>query len=438
MKKEIALILALPILLFLFVIPFLQAIQISLSKENYEPGETLQAEITGNFISLNKDNIFIYKEDNLRAFSGISNLILQDKIYYYFIILSNQEGNFSLKIKNSYYLRAGELRSDEIVKNFTIKKTNQSLLSINPGFVLTDKDFTVKIKSLSGNQDITAFFDAENQTKTLSIKEDFEEKIVFSSFNLTGKYSLKINDYTIPVFLYQKINNTKGNTTENETDKTINRLEFIPKDIKGTVTSGENYSFKIFLKNSGEKNLTNITFSGSLVFSIRPEILDLNSNESKILNLTISVPKSEETVLGEIIAEFDGKTIELPIEFEITENKSEVKINVSITDGEIKKSLSCSLIGKKCLENEECDKDEVSSLEGSCCPGECIEKKSSSSTWIIGIILIIVILIIIFFFYKRTKKPGIKSTEEILKEKSKYFSERMNPQSEVSGGLGRV
>ena len=43
---------------------------------------------------------------------------VQNNIYYFYAILPNREGNFTLRIKDALYSTAGELKTDEIIKNY--------------------------------------------------------------------------------------------------------------------------------------------------------------------------------------------------------------------------------------------------------------------------------------------------------------------------------
>jgi hypothetical protein len=89
------------IVLFVLLIPTISAIELSLSKTNYNPQETLQAEITGNFISLTSENILIYKGDAVHSTPTISDFTKQGNTYYFYSLLPTQEGNYSLRIENS-------------------------------------------------------------------------------------------------------------------------------------------------------------------------------------------------------------------------------------------------------------------------------------------------------------------------------------------------
>ena len=109
------------ILLLIFLItPSILALEIKLSGDSYQPGETLQAEITGNFVSLKLENVLVYKEGIPRSNPVISDLTYQDGIYYFYALLPKQEGNFSLRIEDSQYFEQENLKSDTIIKNFII------------------------------------------------------------------------------------------------------------------------------------------------------------------------------------------------------------------------------------------------------------------------------------------------------------------------------
>ena len=235
MKKSLSL-----LFIILLVIPAISAIDIKLIKDSYQPLETLQAEISGNFInSLTIENLGLYKEGTPRTMPSISGITQQGDTYYFYAVLPNQEANFSIKIENAKYTEAGVEKTTAIIKNFTIIKSNTSVLQINPGFVSTTNDFSIKIKSLYQKQDITATFG--EQTQSFSLNEDSEKTLVFSIKNITGKKELKINTYTIPVFIINKIqnqseiyipdnSNISNNKTGNETK--ISTINLTTEEIK--------------------------------------------------------------------------------------------------------------------------------------------------------------------------------------------------------------
>lgn len=324
------------LLVLLLLIPNILAVNIELSKTSYQPQETLQAEITGNFISLTSANILIYKQDAVHSTPVISDLTKQGDIYYFYAILPNQEGNFSLKIENSQYTESGQTKTDIIIQDFIIKKTNESALSINLGFIIASEDFSIKVKSLNNNQDVSAELESTQETKNISLIQDSEKTLSFSiSATESIKTNLKINDYNIPVFIIEKTQPSTNQTNQSETNQSIPKINI--------------------------------------------------------------------------------------------ENKTQEEIA----------ALNCIDLGEKCEDNEKCDGETVSSLDGSCCVGECKEKKETSYLWIIGVVILVILATLIWFFYSRARKRQYpKSTEEILKEKSEDFGDRMQG-TEVTGNVTR-
>ena len=131
MKKRLLLMLLLSLIIVIPSISLISAIDITLSKNNYNPQETLQAEITGSFISFDIENILIYEGETPRSQPVISGLTKQGSIYYFYAILPSQQGNYSLRIEDSQYTESGQTKSDIITKSFEIKQTNQSKYKIS-------------------------------------------------------------------------------------------------------------------------------------------------------------------------------------------------------------------------------------------------------------------------------------------------------------------
>ena len=418
----------------LFIITLLSitsvlAVDITLSKEDYQPEELFQAEITGNFISLNKDNLFIYLEDKVHPAPIIKGITRQDNIYYFYAILPKQPGNYSLRIQDTGYIDRGKIISTPVSKKFVINFKNTSDLYINPGFIIPKEDFSIDVKSLYKNPTITATFEATGESKTIELLEGEKTELKFSLPELPPqKLILTIGNYNIPIFLVKKFD-----------QPIFKKLEFLPFKLEGKVLENEVYSFNVLLKNNGNQEITNITLSSNLDLTLNPEKINLiKPNNSILLNITINVPEVEgDFYEGNIDAEFEGNKMNLPINLEITKNEEEVFIEETIGSSE---SLNCGFIGAICSEKEICDADSIGSLDGPCCTGECVvEKKGGISTWIGILIFIIIIGIVGYFIYRIRKKKNIKTPEELLKEKTKRFSRRMQkPSKEVSGNLDKV
>ena len=431
------------ILFLVLTINLISAVEIKLSKDKYQPMETLQAEITGNFISLNSENIQLYKSGIPRQMPVISGMTKQNNVYYFYAILPDQLGDYSLKIQDSKYISEGELKTEDIIKEFKIQKTktnetNQSVsepienvLSINPGFVIATEDyFEIKIKSLDANQEAIAELEETNETKTLSLVPYSEQTLKFTTPD-SKQSSIKINDYTIPVFVIKKGEPVIQNQ----------KLIITPLKLEATLSSGNAYSFNFLLSNQEKFNLTNITFSSDLTeITISPSMISLDSGKSSFINISLAVPENaEDNITGEILVESESfeEKISIPVSIKITPNKAEVNLSgASITE-----TLKCSSQkGKVCSLNENCAGEISPSLEGSCCIGECLEIKESNMSTIIGVILLlVVVLLIIFFVWRARKKLKPVSANEILRQKSERYRSRTNEDSdEVSGRLDKI
>jgi len=404
-KKEFVL-----FLLILIIIPTISCLDIKLSKESYLPRETLQAEINGNFISLKSENILIYKDNKVHSEPVLSGFTNQNHVYYFYAILPNQEGNYSIRIEESEYIQFGEIKKDSIIKNFTIIKTNQSALSINPGFIFTNKDFSIKIKALNENQNIPLSF--ENYSSNISIREESEEEVKFSISGIPTKNSMvRIGNYVIPVFIVNNITSNHNNTG------LISQLYFSIDNLSAVVYPDKTYMFYFYLENTGQTNLTNVTLTENINAALNPTRFDIiKTQEIKQVNFTLFIPNNKKNITGKITVRFENDSESLPIFIEITENKSKLIIPGINSSG----ALSCTKIGKICLSDEECKGQLTPSLEGACCIGTCNKKTTSANNWIYGLvalILVAIILIIVIIKYKQKQNLRPKSIDEMMREK---------------------
>jgi len=420
MKKEL-LFIALSLFAVL-LISLASAVEIKLSKEEYAPSETLQAEILGNFIDIIKpENIYFYRERNVPVIYDI--LKLKDK-YLLYALLPYKEGNYTIKIKNTRYETGAGASEAEIVKEFSIKATNETSLSINPGFIFTKEDFYIEVKA-NKNTKIDVEFLGDKQS--ISLVENKEEKVYFSTAEIKNytETTIKIKDYNIPAFIFS------NKTQIIETGK----FRFSPAELKATILKGEKYFFSFELINLGRKNITNIRLfsnaSKDLTLAIAPESIPiLEAGEKETVNLTI-VSEKIKNFSAQVFASSENLSATFDIGVEITKNKS--KVNSSI----ISREGNCSSLGGKiCKAEETCEGTSVPSEDGSCCIGECKVEEDSSSSWLYGLIIIIVIIagLILFSFYMK-KRQG--KTRDVLKERQNKFEERMEGE-EVHRSLAKT
>lgn len=398
------------------------ASEIKLAKEAYAPGETLQAEIYGNFIDgLKLENIFFYRERNIPVIYDI--LKLKDK-YLLYALLPYTEGNYTLKIKNARYETEGGSSSAILTKEFKIQASNVTTLRINPGFIVAKEDFSIKVKP-SQNAEISINFLGKKQN--LSLVQGIEKKIDFSVSEIRNytETAVMLGGYSIPVLIFPE-------KSSSELIQETGKFRFNPLEISAVVLSKENYFFKVSLVNLGEKNISSISLfsnsSSDLKIKISPDsISELGARDEKIIAINLSSEKTG-NFSGNIIASSGNLSTGLKLKIEVTENKS--KLNYEGPDyGE-----SCTDVGKMCAASESCDGVSVFTKDGYCCQGNCVAEKESSS-WVYGVVLIIAVLLGLFllsvYMKKKQKKPI-----DILRERQKKYEDRMSGE-EVTGNLAK-
>lgn len=430
--KKLVLITVFVVVLLVLIILTAEAVEIKLSKEIYAPAETLQAEIYGNFLDgIKLENIYFYRERNIPIDYDI--LKTQDKHLLY-ALLPHTEGNYTLKIRNTRYETETGISYSDIIKEFTIKATNETSLSINPGFVVARDDFYIEVKS---NKNIEIEAEFLEQKQSISLSEGKEKKIYFSISEIKNytEANVKIKDCNIPVFVFPE----KSEGIE-ETPK----FRFNPGKIEFTILKKESYFFKVSLINFGNKNISDIKLSSNISDSglnveLAPNsISKLEPGEREFINLTLSSEKKG-NFSGSIFAVSENLSAELKLDIEVTENKSEINYTSSSSSPGYTEEKGCEEIGGKfCKEEGTCSVplELTSDSYGhkGCCKGECKAEKKSS-TWIYGLIIIIVVIagLIFFAFYMKKKQ---KKAIDILKEREKKYKERMAGQGEeVRGSL---
>jgi hypothetical protein len=417
------------------LISLASAVEINLSKEVYATGETLQAEIYGNFLeNIKIENIHFYRERNIPVEYDL--LKLRDK-YLLYALLPYTEGNYTLAIEDIRYEEDNIITDSEIVKGFQIIKGNGTYIAIDPGFVVARQDFYIKVEA-QDNIDIQVDF--LNQTQTSSLLEGKPKNIYFSiqGVNNYTEASISILGYNIPVFIFPN---------KSEEISETSKFRFNPLSINTAILKDEGTYFTVSLVNFGIKNITNINLTSNfsdLAVLVTPSYFEkLGAQSREFMNISISSEKVG-NFSGKIIAESENLTTELDVFIRVTENRSEIIIDKNKSIGYTKNdTCEKGYNGKICGAGEICNTVVFQSEDGYCCTGECkkVEEKSDSS-WIYGVILIIVLVGGIVGFSVYIKKKQGKPVN-LLKKREDEFKERMNPPSlppstEVSGNLSKI
>lgn len=385
--------------MFLFFISSASALPNLNIYENgdFRPYETVVGNISGINESLTISDLKFF--EGRREVSFEKNVVNFEGNYYFYVIF-NREGNFSLKLENVLYYENGILKSSNLEKNFDVreKENNSEVLSIKPGVITTTGNVDLLLSNRG--EDVVNFSYGKNNKSSLGIGES--EKITVSP---TEKFSLfkitSYKDFFIPIIYFEP-------TKENETvEEKVSSVKSSPKIIDFSGNVGDEISRTIELFNFGVENITDIKFKSNIKFLkiSGPDFLSAKST----INITVIGTATERGFFEENISISyleNGTTEELEIPLTIyvfQENASEEQIE---------KSLSCFDIGgNQCLENEICD-GSFSEILGGCCIGFCDdpEKDSSSSNFIVGILIIALLGSIGFGVYKKFKnvKPKKK------------------------------
>lgn len=386
--------------------PIISAVDVEM-KTNLSQGETLIAKVSGNFIdSIVSENIYFYRR-HMRTSITPEVTEINNEFYIYAPLMKKDEvvpDEYSMVIKNTQYMKGAEVSDEDIIKNFTITNTTADF-SVDPGFVVSENNFFIEVQNLQespitiskqgiGNDSdsITLLsgeikeieFDIQDQNKSL-------ETIELSTENLI---------YEIPVYI----------TAESQTTQKQKSFKIEPSEFNITIPTNSNTTRIIYLYNTGEAILRDISLSVSedLEDYINLSISEINKIEiNSSVQIEFSIFSEEaETIIGAIKAETNDGALSESSEIFL----NFIKDYVPSEEEQIYATKTCTeLNGTICEENEECNETEVNTKDSSCCLGICEQVEESSIGTIIGWgIIILVVGFLIWFFlkkYKKAKKP---------------------------------
>ncbi|MDO8468033.1 MAG: hypothetical protein Q7S56_03765 [Nanoarchaeota archaeon] len=388
-------------------------------KPEYKQGETLIAKLSANFINPPlPENIYFYR--NYVRVSIEPHLIKINDDYYLWAILPENNANYSVQVKDATYKEGTQTKSDVIVANFTISNKT-SLFSVTPGVIYTNDTFDITVQNLAPTQIEVKSLNS-NLTLTLSLKSGDSGKFAFSPSDFEKNKLLNLtlssgnDEYEIPVYVYGK---TKSGGTFNisSSDKELDFL--IPNSDISLSTSSE-VKRTIYIRNTGEENLTNIKISLSSplnnYISISPSSFDLDVNETMKLNLTIVSGTNEQDIEGEITARTSNFEISEPLTLNFIANYTQ-QSNISSNVTSLESCFDISGNDEFCDANTEtCNGNSVDAFEGSgCCIGQCIENPKSSTGSIIGWILLAILVILVAWFFFKKYRGAERAPVDLLK-----------------------
>ncbi len=337
------------LLLLLLILPLMSAIEIDMKSE-FNQGETLMAKFSGNFLEpLEKENIFFYRE-HVKIPLEYDIAKIDNEYYIYALLGDKTPNNYSLSIENTRYMQGTTVSEEDIVKTFIITEDLVDF-SIDPGFIITDESFTIKVQNL---RDFKIEIDInENKTKTGGTL--FE--------NLFGG-GLTKSDNSIELFSGE-----------------IKDLEF---DL------GNETSFR-FVKLSTE----NITYE----IPVYVFVIEITEEQEEDEEETTSEEGEESETTSE-----EGEESETPGE-EDEEEEKEIRIASTKTCIELE--------GIVCGDKEKCN-GTIAYADAVCCIGNCEEIEKDNTGKILGWSMVIIIVVFVIWFFK-TKYKRAKKEINLLK-----------------------
>jgi len=340
-EKEIKIgALVLLILSSILFINLISAASITLSKTEYYPGETIQADISGVFSGgLSKDKIVLCRGNIQQPVAISSDLVqMSDKFLFYAITSSSlTAGDYSLKIRSSttpYSCLSGITLSKPLK---IIAPTDKPYLQVNPGFVTSlDNNNEIKIITLGfrGAQNINLKFLATSEANSFALIDGIGENSYFSTNGLYGNIvsSITINDYTIPVYL--SLPPAPENTTNQTTEKEIilqEEIKFSPESMNFVALNNTRYEINFSIINKGNKTIKNLVISSNSdeIILNKENIAEIVGYSSTIISMNFKITQP----LGmSINLTYKNQSIYIPVSINITKNQSEVDVETNILD----------------------------------------------------------------------------------------------------------
>ncbi len=359
----------------------------------YQPGETMIIEIQGNILEPIGPSDIIFKRAHVAIAVDYDVKRILDKYYLYAQVPTNSN-NYTLFINSISTTVNGQPQTIDYNQTFQVTG-NLTDYSISPGFIITDNDFYLTIKSnLDQQTTININFPSEG---TATLNPGMNELRFATSSLQSGFYLASIGKYIVPIRLIKQSNTSSAKAL----------IEAYPRLVRETLKSDTKKYYNISITNKGNSNSNNLYFTyDKNLFNLSAETIEEIAPNSST-NLIINLKKLNGELFNTIFIA-SGSEILGNITFEIffTNNESEVT-NSS------KPEYYCSeLAGKFCSATEVCSTQPIQSLDGSCCLGECrIKEDSTSSSWIFYtlVIVVLVIIVILYLRYKKTKLPRAKN-----------------------------
>ncbi len=168
------------VFLFLLLCSMVSADDIIFSKDNYNVGETFQAEIDISVDlveDLSRNDVKFFDSEGIEiSIPFLFFKLLEDKFYIYFNIHPDfNEGNYTLIVENIIYLEENNLIQSELNESFNISSLNHTLY-VNPAILIIDQFRAGELFTLD-------FYNTGTENLEVEVSSSDSEGIVLSNSN---------------------------------------------------------------------------------------------------------------------------------------------------------------------------------------------------------------------------------------------------------------
>ena len=381
-------------------------------RDNYERGETIIGEITGNIldpisasqVEFRRGHVLVPFDYDLKRLGGR---------YFIWANAPETENNYTLIIKDISTTVSGKTTTVNYEKNFSVGG-NLTDYSIKPGFILSKEDFKIEIQ-LNLDNEKTISSDFPNGTEIILRPGGNDVKFSVSGSN-GGLIIAHIGKYNAPIFINGPVINNTGEEI---------LLSIDPLEIDSTIfigSTGQSYPFHI--TNRGTSRLDNIRIEyNEKFFSIEQhESIALDPQEAIELKLNfigeINDEMRKQGIEESLNINSGAYYIQLPVLIKFTENQTEN--STPYLDNYESVKYCSELNGKICTAGEVCSGETKTSLDGACCLTSCQKEDTEGSNSWIGWLIAGVVLIVLLYVYSRYKKTkSSKGLGSLVEESDK-------------------
>ncbi len=381
-------------------------------EERYAQGETMLVEITGSIIEPLDSSDVEFLRGHVQVGSFEYDLKRLGDRYFLYAITPFIPNNYTLVIHNVATFVNGQNQVVDIMQNFTV--TNETALyTLKPGFIITNSSFDLSIiLNTDTDEEITL---SGGTNRSLLLRPGANNvRVTLDSFS-PGLNLISVGMYSFPLY-----NLRTSNTSPNLQPSII---EILPLRIEERfIRNSDPKIITFIIRNRAERELTNFEFVyDDDRYKLTPSSLRrLKANETASFNMTVLGNQSNTSDVFRITV--DDETFDVPIDVSFT---NEVSPIISRPSSNATGYYCNELNGKICLASQQCSGESVSTLDGLCCRGTCIDSsKESSLAWIgylIGGIVLVIGAIIAVRYFKARKSQSENVLGKQIKKLERPF-----------------